>query len=50
MALARNSRFLYVFDNGDHTIVAYQVHADGSLTWLQITSGTPAGADGLAAN
>jgi 6-phosphogluconolactonase (cycloisomerase 2 family) len=50
MALARNSRFLYVFDNGDHAIVAYQVHADGSLTWLQTTSGIPAGADGLASN
>ncbi len=50
MALARNSRFLYVFDNGDHAIVAYEVHPDGSLIWLQTTSGIPAGADGLAAN
>ena len=50
MALARNSRFLYIFDNSDHAIVAYVVHADGSLTWLQTTSGIPAGADGLAAN
>jgi len=50
MALARNSRFLYIFDNGDHSIVIYEVHADGSLTWLQTTSGIPAGADGLAAN
>jgi 6-phosphogluconolactonase (cycloisomerase 2 family) len=50
MALARSSRFLYVFDNGDHAIVAYEVHADVSLTWLQTTSGIPAGADGLSAN
>ena len=50
VALARNSRFLYVFDNGDHSIVAYEVHANGSLTWLQTTGGIPAGADGLAAN
>jgi 6-phosphogluconolactonase (cycloisomerase 2 family) len=50
MALARNSRFLYIFDKGDATIVAYQVHADGSLTWLRSTSGIPAGADSIAAN
>ncbi len=47
--LARNSRFLYVFNNGQHSIVGYKVHADGSLEWMTAANGVPAGADGLAA-
>jgi 6-phosphogluconolactonase (cycloisomerase 2 family) len=47
MALSNNSRFLYTLNGGDHTIGAFRVHADGSLSPLPGAGGIPAGANGL---
>ncbi|HBY95543.1 MAG TPA: 3-carboxymuconate cyclase [Chloroflexi bacterium] len=49
MALSNNSQYLYVLNSGLHTISAFQVEADGSLTLLPGT-GLPAGVVGLAAH
>jgi len=49
MALSNNSRFLYV-NNGDGTIGAFQVHADGSLSPITVVGGLPASTTGLASN
>ena len=48
-ALSRNSRFLYVLNSTDHSLSAFAVGADGSLTPLPGVSGLPAGTNGLAA-
>jgi 6-phosphogluconolactonase len=48
-ALSRNSRFLYVLNSTDHTLSAFAVGADGSLTPLPGVSGLPASTNGLAA-
>jgi len=50
MALSRNSRFLYEFNSGSHTIEGFRVSASGGLTLVRTVGGVPAGADGLAAN
>ncbi len=50
MALSNNSHFLYV-NNGDGTIGAFQVHADGSLSPVSGATGLPADSTtGLASN
>jgi 6-phosphogluconolactonase len=49
MAITDSGRFLYSLNSGTNTIGVFRVHADGSLTPLQFTSGLPAGANGLAA-
>lgn len=49
-ALSDGSKFLYVLNAMDHTIRAYAVGANGSLTMIQTVGGVPPGATGLAAN
>lgn len=49
MALARNSRFLYVLEGGDHEIGAFRVLSDGSLRAIAGAGGLPVGAVGVAA-
>jgi 6-phosphogluconolactonase len=48
MAIANNGRFLYA-RNGNGTISAFRIEANGSLTPLAGAGGLPAGAVGLAA-
>ena len=48
VAVSRNSQFLYVVAGGSHQVVAFEVHADGSLHNLGQVS-IPAGAVGIAA-
>ena len=47
-ALSNNSKFLYVLNSGNESIGAYSVENDGSLHTIEITSGLPDGAAGLA--
>ncbi len=47
MALSNNSHFLYV-NNGNGSIGAFTVHADGSLSALAGVSGLPSSTTGLA--
>ncbi len=49
MALSNNSHFLYV-NNGDGTIGAFQVHANGSLSSITLVNGLPTSSTGLASN
>ena len=50
MALSRNSQFLYAFSGGFHSIVAYSVSSDGSLTPLAGgATGLPNSANGVVA-
>jgi 6-phosphogluconolactonase len=49
MALNKNSKFVYSLNSVPNTIVGFQVSKDGSLKMIT-TVGTPAGANGLAAN
>jgi 6-phosphogluconolactonase len=49
MAISNNSRYLYVLAGGFHSVAAFQVGADGSLTPIAGAGGLPAGAAGLAA-
>lgn len=44
-----NSKYLYVLNGGSHTIGAYNVGTNGSLSALQNVPGIPVGATGLAA-
>jgi len=48
MAFGSSDQFLYVLSSGNNTINAFQVHADGSLTFIASYS-SPAAATGLAA-
>ncbi len=47
-ALSAGSKYLYVLNNGTHSITAYEVAANGDLTALPATTGLPVGANGLA--
>ena len=49
MAFSNNSHFLYV-NNGNGTIGAFEVHADGSLSPFSGIGGLPASTTGLASN
>ncbi len=42
-------KFLFVLNSGDHTISAFSVRRDGSLSRVETTIGLPAGSNGLAA-
>jgi 6-phosphogluconolactonase len=44
-----DGRFLYQLDSGDNEISIFLIHADGSLTAVSTSSGTPAFAAGLVA-
>jgi 6-phosphogluconolactonase (cycloisomerase 2 family) len=48
-AMSNNSKILYVLNSGAHSITAYRVNDDGSLTLITTAGGLPAGAAGLAA-
>jgi 6-phosphogluconolactonase len=49
MAVCNESRYLFTLNGGNHTIGAFKVHSDGSLSPLPGASGIPPGANGLAA-
>lgn len=49
MAIARNSRFLYTLNAGNHTLSAFRVRADGALVAVPGVSGLPDSSNGLAA-
>lgn len=49
-ALTNNSKFLYVLSSGGHSISAFKVGVNSSLGSVQLVSGLPEGATGLAAN
>jgi 6-phosphogluconolactonase len=44
-----SGRYLYNLNSGTHTIGAFRVQSDGSLTALPFLTGLPVGANGLAA-
>lgn len=46
--LSRDSRFLYVLNSGSGSIGGYSVNSSGGLSSVQVVSGLPAGANGLA--
>jgi 6-phosphogluconolactonase len=48
-AVSRNGRFLYDLVDGHHTLGAFRIGADGSLTSLGTVGTLPAGSIGLAA-
>lgn len=48
-AVTDNSKFLYVLNGGGHSIQAFAIDNDGSLSSVQTLSGLPVGANGLAA-
>lgn len=48
LAVSGDGQFLYSLNNGAHTIGAFLVAADGSLTPLPFAGGLPAGTNGLA--
>lgn len=48
LVVTGNGQFVYSLNSGTHTIGAFQVGADGSLTPLPFAGGLPAGANGLA--
>lgn len=48
LAQSRDGRFLYSLNNGNGTISAFRVKADGSLQSLMVLSGLPTTAAGLA--
>ena len=48
MAISNNSHFLYVLNSGSHSISAFQVHSDGSLTSMAGASGLLTGMAGIA--
>ncbi len=48
-ALTNNSKFLYILNSGNESIGAYSVANDGGLDDIQMVSGLPDGATGLAA-
>ena len=47
IALSASSNYLYLINDTDHTIGAFAIHADRSLTAIPGVSGLPAGASGL---
>jgi 6-phosphogluconolactonase (cycloisomerase 2 family) len=47
--LSNNSKYLYVLNAGAHSIGAYEVANNGSLTSVQNVPGLPVGTNGLAA-
>ncbi len=47
MAFSHNNAFLYIRANT--TIVGYQVHSDGSISWITTVSGIPLSSAGLEA-
>jgi 6-phosphogluconolactonase len=49
MALSHDSHYLYALANATHTIGAFEVQSDGSLTAVSGATGLPASAAGLAA-
>lgn len=49
MALSNNGRYLFTLNGGSHTIGAFKVHANGSLSPLPGADEIPPGANGLAA-
>lgn len=49
LALNNTSRILYSLNGGAHSISAFRVNNNGSLTPLSTTTGLPPGANGLAA-
>jgi 6-phosphogluconolactonase (cycloisomerase 2 family) len=49
-AISRNGRYLYNLTDGRHTISAFRIEEDGSLTPLGAVGTLPAGADGIAAS
>lgn len=48
LTVTRDGQFVYSLNNGTHTIGAFRVAHDGSLTPLPFVDGIPAGANGLA--
>jgi DNA-binding beta-propeller fold protein YncE len=48
-ALSNNSKFLYVLNSGSRSVTAFEVNADGSLSFIQNVSGLLRGDVGLAA-
>jgi len=48
LAVTGDGRFVYSLNNGAHTIGAFKVSSDGSLTPLPFAGGLPAGTNGLA--
>lgn len=49
VAVSRDSRYLYSLNSGNGTLSAFRVNGHGSLQALPVTTGIPAGANGLAA-
>jgi 6-phosphogluconolactonase (cycloisomerase 2 family) len=49
-ALTDNSKYLYILNSASHSISAYAVANNGSLTTLQTVTGIPVGDNGLAAD
>lgn len=49
LALSGNGRYLYSLNSGPGSISAFQVGGGGSLSPLSVTTGVPAGANGMAA-
>jgi 6-phosphogluconolactonase len=48
VVITDSGRYLYNLNSGTHTIGAFRVQSDGSLTPLPFTGGLPVGANGLA--
>lgn len=48
-AVAANGGQLLVYDAGSNEVQSWGIGSDGSLTWIQNTTGLPATAEGLAA-
>ncbi len=48
-ALSGNGRFLFALNSGSHTLVAFRIGANGSLSTVSGAPGVPASAVGLAA-
>ena len=49
VVITDSGRYLYNLNSGTHTISAFRIQSDGSLTRLPFTGGLPVGANGLAA-
>ena len=49
VVITDSGRYLYNLNSGTHTIGAFRIQSDGSLTRLPFVGGLPAGTNGLAA-
>ena len=49
VVITDSGRYLYNLNSGTHTIGAFRIQSDGSLTRLPFVGGLPAGSNGLAA-